>query len=152
MRDKELRLQEKIQELSREHKLVKQLNNQLANMVSHSSIVVTTSCIVLATLAVFRNACTLEHFQPLQSAHLKSETARASYLSLHGDPTLAGSALAAEVDKLVQSGIKGPPDFWERLMSQRSQVIIAANNKHMREKAALEQRQQELQVGPGGGK
>jgi hypothetical protein len=68
---------------------------------------------------------------------------------LHGDPTLAGSALAAEVDKLVQSGIKGPPDFWERLMSQRSQVIIAANNKHMKEKAALEQRQQQLQVGLG---
>ena len=83
----------------------------------------------------------------LQSAQLKAEAARASLLALASDHSLAGSVLAAEVDKLVQLGLKAPNDFWEKLMTERSQVITSISNKHARERAALEQRQQQLQVG-----
>lgn len=51
------------------------------------------------------------------------------------------------MEKLVQLGLKAPNDFWEKLVSERSQVIITNSNKHAREKAALERRQQQLQVG-----
>lgn len=85
-----------------------------------------------------------------QSA-LKAEQGRASLLAVCGDHTLAGPALAAEVDKLVRLGMKAPNDFWERLMSERSQLIMAASNRHAREKAALEQGQTELQASTGCG-
>lgn len=81
------------------------------------------------------------------SAQLKAESARASLLSLACDHSLSGSALGAEVEKLVRLGLKAPNDFWEKLMSERSQVIIAASNRHAREKAALERSVAALQVG-----
>ena len=84
-----------------------------------------------------------------QTAQLKAEAARASLLSLATDHGLAGAALAAEVDKLVRLGLRAPNEFWERLMSERSQVIIANSNKHAREKVALERRQAQLQVRAG---
>jgi hypothetical protein len=83
----------------------------------------------------------------LQAAQLKAESARASLLTLASDHGLAGPALSAEVDKLVRLGLKAPNDFWERLMSERSQVIIANSNRHGREKVALERKQAMLQVG-----
>jgi PHP family Zn ribbon phosphoesterase len=67
-------------------------------------------------------------------------------MALATDQGLAGHALAAEVDKLVRLGLKAPHDFWEKLMSERSQTIMANSNRHSREKKALEQRQQQLQV------
>ncbi|KAL4450221.1 hypothetical protein ABPG77_010890 [Micractinium sp. CCAP 211/92] len=112
LQESQARLQDKIAELSREHKQVKVLANQLANA---------------------------------QSA-LKAEQSRASLLALATDHTLAGSALAAEVEKLVRLGMRAPNDFWERLMSERSQLILAASNRHAREKAALERAQADLQA------
>lgn len=56
------------------------------------------------------------------TAQLRGESARASLLALASDHSLAGSALGAEVDKLVRLGLKAPNDFWEKLMSERSQV------------------------------
>lgn len=70
-------------------------------------------------------------------------------MALATDQGLASHALAAEVDKLVRLGLKAPHDFWEKLMSERSQTIMANSNRHSREKKALEQRQQQLQVCEG---
>ena len=43
-------------------------------------------------------------------------------------------------------GLQQPNAFWERLMSERSAVILASANKWGRERAALERRQAELQA------
>ena len=86
-----------------------------------------------------------------QAAQLKAESARASLLTLASDHGLAGPALGAEVDKLVRLGLKAPNDFWERLMSERSQVIIANSNRHGREKVAMERKQAQLEVGASQG-
>ena len=79
-------------------------------------------------------------------AQLKQEAQRASLLALASDHTLAGPSLAAEVAKLVSQGLPPPHDFWERLMSERSQLIMATSNKWARERAALERRHAELQA------
>jgi hypothetical protein len=167
LRDKDGRLQEKILELSREHKQVKVLANQVANLVrgkccgsrQRSAVGATLPFVHLAGLmhaaiwSVLSSASQSRTFLPptsfalLQAAQLKAESARASLLTLASDHGLAGPALGAEVDKLVRLGLKAPNDFWERLMSERSQVIIANSNRHGREKVALERKQAQLQVG-----
>ncbi|PRW60389.1 hypothetical protein C2E21_1164 [Chlorella sorokiniana] len=112
LRDTEARLQAKIGELSREHKQVKSLANQVANL----------------------------------TAQLKTESGRTALLNLAADHTLVGSALGTEVRKLVQLGMKAPNDFWEKLMSERNSIIAANNNRHARERSALERQQEKLQA------
>ncbi len=41
------------------------------------------------------------------------------------------------------------PLLQEKLMSERNSIIAANNNRHARERAALERQQEKLQVGAG---
>ena len=80
------------------------------------------------------------------TTYLKGETQRASVLAMMADESLRGSKLSEQVQQAVAAGMAPPPDFWERLLSERNDLLIANSNKWRSQRAKLEQRQDELQA------